>query len=74
MMKNKNNIVSIFAGLIICIVVFGIFVYPGVYKYESLERGDEKTPIKINRFTGEAEAYTLSGWRDLGETKTSPAE
>lgn len=71
---NSKKIVLIFFGLLICIVAVGLFIYPGIYQYESLERGDETTPIKINRFTGKAEAYTLSGWRDLGETKTSPAK
>lgn len=74
-MNERLKIISIvFLGLIASIIAIGLFVFPGIYKYDSIERGGEKTPVKINRFTGKAEAYTLSGWRDLGDKKTSPAE
>jgi len=75
MTKDRKNILLIFAGVIVCIIVFGIFVYPGAYKYDKL---DQSFPVKINRFTGYTQIMTYDGWQELGnvqsvETQTTPA-
>lgn len=50
-----------FLFVVICIVSFGLFVYPGMYKYDKL---NQKYPVKINRITGTTEVLTLKGWQD----------
>ncbi len=74
MNEKRKLIVIIFVGIIACIIVFGTFVYPGIYKYEKLE---QNYPVKINRFTGHTKILTSNGWyevEELQETETSPAQ
>jgi uncharacterized protein YfkK (UPF0435 family) len=47
--------------LFICIVTFGLFIYPGLYKYDKL---NQKLPVKINRITGSTQILTQKGWQD----------
>ena len=60
--KVKNKIVSFFMILII-IIIFGIFIYPGIYKYDKL---DQKYPVKINRFTSETMVLKKDYWYRVG--------
>lgn len=66
----KNRLVSfLMSGILI--VLFGIFIYPGVYKYDKL---NQNLPVKINRFTGSTQVLSTAGWKSLDSTKTSNSE
>lgn len=54
----------------LCICLFGIFIYPTIYKYDKL---DQKYPVKINRITGETKFLTGKGWQNA-ENYNSAAE
>lgn len=56
---------------ILFIVTFGIFIYPGLYKYDKLE---QKYPIKINRLTGSTQILTQKGWISADNPKESQME
>ncbi|MGG1638256.1 hypothetical protein [Paenibacillus sp. NRS-1760] len=43
----------------VSIILFGLLVYPTLYKYDKLE---QKYPVKINRITGEAKILREDGW------------
>lgn len=55
----KSKIIS-FVMAILFIIVFGIFIYPGIYKYDKL---NQNIPVKINRFTGSTQILTVNGWK-----------
>ncbi len=57
----KNRIIS-FTMAIILIIIFGIFIYPGIYKYDKL---NQNLPVKINRLTGNTKILTATGWADI---------
>ena len=57
----KKQLIS-FAMVIVLVIVFGIFIYPGIYKYDKL---NQNSPIRINRFTGEMKILTVNGWKDV---------
>lgn len=46
------------------IIAFGIFIYPGIYKYDKL---NQKYPVQINRLTGETKVLTHNGWQDVND-------
>lgn len=48
--------------LLACIVAFGLFVYPGLYKYDKL---NQKFPVKINRITGQTQVLYPNGWSNM---------
>ena len=51
----------------LCICLFGIFIYPTMYKYDKL---NQKIPVKINRITGETEILHLDGyWIKAGDSE-----
>lgn len=58
-MKNKV-VLSILA--LLCIVSFGLFIYPGLYKYDKLQ---QQYPVKINRLTGSTQVLFPNGWRSM---------
>ncbi|WP_054954993.1 hypothetical protein [Paenibacillus dakarensis] len=59
----KKNLASLgkYALIPLCIVLFGVFIYPTIYKFDKLE---QKFPVKINRITGETKILTDQGWQD----------
>ncbi len=57
----KSKIIS-FVMAILFIIVFGIFIYPGIYKYDKL---NQNIPVKINRFTGSTQILTVNGWKSV---------
>ncbi|MEK5374187.1 hypothetical protein [Paenibacillus sp. FSL P2-0173] len=61
--KTRINwrIVSIYPLVLASILLFGLFIYPTMYKYDKL---DQKYPVMINRFTGEAKILTQNGWQN----------
>jgi PDZ domain-containing secreted protein len=65
----KKDIIR-FIGVILIILVFSIFVYPTPFYY-NIQGTEEtsKTIVKINRFTGKAEALIPSGWFEMKEKK-----
>ncbi len=48
----------------LCICLFGIFIYPTLYKYDKL---DQKYPVQINRITGETKVLTGQGWQSADD-------
>lgn len=60
----KRNIII---GVIIVLV--GIFVWPGIYKYDKM---NQKWPVRINRITGTAEVLYQSGWQEVGNQAAGP--
>ena len=48
--------------IVVIIVLFGLFAYPTLYKYDKL---DQKYPVRINRITGKTEVLTLRGWIEM---------
>ncbi len=57
----KNRVIS-FLMAVILIIVFGIFIYPGIYKYDKLR---QNMPVKINRLTGDTKVLTITGWANM---------
>lgn len=58
--------------IILCICAFGLFVYPGLYKYDKLE---QKYPVKINRITGETQILNHEGsWIKSGNVEAELAK
>jgi hypothetical protein len=53
---------------IIIIISFGIFIYPGIYKYDKLE---QNYPVKINRLTGSTQILRGNGWQDMNNPQES---
>ncbi|MBE0336426.1 hypothetical protein [Paenibacillus sp. 23TSA30-6] len=54
------RLVSIYPVVLASIVLFGLFIYPTMYKYDKL---NQKYPVMINRLTGEAKILTQDGWQ-----------
>lgn len=55
----------------VSVVLFGLFVYPTLYKYDKL---DQNKPVMINRLTGETKILTSEGWVDSGQYETASEE
>jgi hypothetical protein len=55
---NKKHVL-----VVIVIIVFGIFVWPGIYQYDKM---NQKWPVRINRFTGTTEVLGQNGWSKIG--------
>lgn len=55
----------------LCICLFGIFIYPTLYKYDKL---DQKYPVKINRITGETAVLTGRGWENADDYNSAAEE
>lgn len=55
------------------IVLFGLFIYPGLYHFDKL---NQRLPVKINRLTGDAYIFGSDGWTEFKhselENETSP--
>ncbi|MGF9644011.1 hypothetical protein AAIH69_13470 [Paenibacillus sp. MABNS29] len=58
------RLVSICSLVLASIVLFGLFIYPTMYKYDKL---DQKYPVMINRLTGEAKILTQDGWQSTSD-------
>jgi hypothetical protein len=46
------------------------FVWPTPYRFDTMRSGSSSVPVRINRFSGEAERLTVVGWRAM---QSSPA-
>lgn len=55
----------------VSIVLFGLLVYPTLYKYDKL---NQKQPVIINRLTGETKILTSEGWVKSGEYESAAKE
>lgn len=55
----------------VSIVLFGLFVYPTLYKYDKL---DQNKPVMINRLTGETKILTSEGWVKSGQYESAAKE
>lgn len=60
-----------FTAIAIIVVLFGIFVYPTMYKYDKY---NQKVPVRINRITGEAYLLDPEGWKKAGSDVPSESE
>ncbi|MBD7971096.1 hypothetical protein [Paenibacillus gallinarum] len=67
-MKDKKYLLFLIP---LCIVAFGIFVYPTMYKYDKLE---QKYPVMINRITGETKTLTDTGWTNANDYNIATEE
>lgn len=41
------------------IIVFGLFIYPGIYEFDKI---NQKNPVKINRITGHTQVLVADKW------------
>ncbi|CAH1055094.1 hypothetical protein [Paenibacillus pseudetheri] len=64
MKKELTRDVIRYSFIPISIIVFGLVIYPGLYKYDKL---DQSLPVKINRITGNTKILTLNGWQDAND-------
>lgn len=71
MWKPKIQQIFKYVLIIICIVAFGIFIYPGIYKYDKL---DQKFPVLINRITGETKILFSDSWSTVGNIDAKLSE
>ncbi|MNB71670.1 hypothetical protein D3C75_182430 [compost metagenome] len=55
---------------LLIIALFGLLIYPGLYKYDKLEG---KYPVRMNRITGETKILREGGWVKVGDAGSSPA-
>ncbi|MEK3717974.1 hypothetical protein [Paenibacillus sp. FSL R7-0333] len=60
--KHFKEILKYFI-VILCICAFGVFIYPGLYRYDKL---DQKYPVMINRITGETKVLYGDIWSSVG--------
>ncbi|GAA0382715.1 hypothetical protein [Paenibacillus motobuensis] len=54
--------IYLFSLCFVLIISFGIFIYPGLYKYDKF---NQKTLVKINRITGNTQILYADGWRTV---------
>lgn len=64
MKKESSKIIIRYSFVLIGVIIFGLVIYPGLYKYEKL---DQRFPVKINRITGDAKILTINGWQDADD-------
>lgn len=57
-----KKIVIRYLAITIIVVLFGVFIYPTMYKYDKM---DQKWPVRINRITGKTEVLNQAGWQAL---------
>lgn len=53
------------------IVLFLFFVWPSRYRYTEMRMNGDQYPVRIDRFTGEAEMLLPAGWTELSTTTGS---
>lgn len=63
--------IFITCSILSALILFSIFIYPTLYKYEKL---DQKTPVKINRITGSTELLTSNGWVSVDDPSNTEME
>ena len=51
--------------ILVAAVPFAIYVWPTKYAYYQIKLGDSQFPVRIQRFTSDAEFLTQAGWRPL---------
>jgi hypothetical protein len=56
---------------IVIVVLLAIFVWPTRYTYDHINIGRNEYPVRINRFTGQAEVLQQNGWRILDKNSSS---
>lgn len=72
---SKRTKLSILLIVLACGVLFAVFVWPTWYRYDHINMGGNIFPVRIHRFTQEAEVLLLGGWRRMAEErKRTPAE
>ena len=62
--EGKTNRILV-AGVIVGSLIFGVFIWPTMYRYDRLKWGDKEYPVRINRLTGHSATFVGSrGWVD----------
>lgn len=56
-MKNFYKVLSVI--MLIAVILFGLFIYPGMYRYISVDRGDNSLAIRVHVITGKTEVLNL---------------
>jgi hypothetical protein len=53
-----------YGAIALIVLMFALFVYPTLYKYDKL---NQRFPVKINRITGTTEVLTPTGWEEMSK-------
>jgi hypothetical protein len=62
-MKSMSIKNSLFYLVVMAVVLLcGLFIWPTPYRYDQISIGAYSSPVRINRFTGQAERLIVSGW------------
>ena len=62
-MSSKDKRLAAIVGLVL-LVLFSIYVWPTRYRYAESDVGVRQL-VRVDRFTGEAEALGMDGWYSL---------
>ena len=57
--------------VLLSVIFFGIFIYPGIYKYDKLA---QNYPVKINKITGTTQILRGDGWQTIEDRKETLIE
>lgn len=49
--------------LIVCALLFAYAVWPTLYRYDEMQVGEDRLPVRINRFTGRPDILSPSDGR-----------
>ncbi len=60
-------------ALLVVAAVFGAFVWPTQWRYETLRTSDGDRMIRINRFDSTTQRLTQYGWIDMRDVPTQSA-
>jgi hypothetical protein len=57
-------------GLVLIIFLFAAFVWLTRYRHDHLEWANNTVPVRIDRFTGDAEMLLFEGWKKMESSKS----
>lgn len=66
----RIHAVKLLVGVLI--LLLAAFVWPTPYHYLTWHTGDFTTPVRISRFTGQADYLLPDGWRRMAPQRTAP--
>ena len=61
------NVFTLFCFILILIasIPFAVYVWPTKYAYDRIHINDSEYPVRVRRWTGDAEYLALTGWTPL---------
>ena len=62
------------ALVLITAIPFALYVWPTKYAYDHIKLGTTDFPVRIHRFSGEAEQLSPVGWQPLRPILTAPLD